>query len=787
MSSLREPQPGCDSSAGEEHWEALSLELAKRTTPLEQEVFLSEHPQIVEKAVLDLLAEAIRAAFRSDVPRALKLADSALLIALKLGDQREIALALRAKANALWLTGQCREALKLFDQAVGLLTKIPDLQEVGRTLSTSIQSYLLLGEYQAAFSAAEEARRIFEELGDTLRLARLEINVANIYHRQNHFADALDAYERAYRQLLPHAEIEGIAVALHNAAVCRIALNDFRGTLEAYQRLRSLCEAHGMPLLVAQADYNSAFLYFLRGDYTQALALLQASREIYRKNSDDYHLGLCDVDQSEIYVELGLSEEAIEMAQLSCDRFKRLGTPYEVGRSLASLAIALGQQARFSRALETFKQAKEVFLEEENLAWSSLLDLYCAAMLFEEGRWAEAANLCGPALELFRSEAMPGKELQALLLLSRIKLRQADLEGAASLCASAMGLVNELELPALTFQARLLQGEIQEALGDPEAAFEAYQSCRKALETMRSGLHADELKIGLMKSRVEVYEKLATLCLARQGNVELAAEEAFGYVEEAKSRSLRDLIFNRAGISEEAKDAHEPSIDWRLADLRKELNWYYHRIEREELSKERIGPKLVNALREQARLRERELLRLEREQPEVQESGITENSRPASVAEVRASLKPGTVMIAFFAIEKALSAAVISSEALHVRPLAKVTSVQQHMRLLNFQMNKIRLGAEYVQRFQPVLLQSAQAHLRALYGILIAPLRDLLQAEHLVIVPWGPLHSLPFHALLDGERYLIEQFSISYAPSASYIACRGLLGTARQGVRLFWP
>ena len=56
---------------------------------------------------------------------------------------------------------------------------------------------------------------------------------------------------------------------------------------------------------------------------------------------------------------------------------------------------------------------------------------------------------------------------------------------------------------------------------------------------------------------------------------------------------------------------------------------------------------------------------------------------------------------------------------------------------------------------------------------LIAPIRDRLRAAHLVVVPHDVLHFLPFHALFDGERYLIDEFTISYAPSASvYRLCR---------------
>jgi CHAT domain-containing protein len=36
-------------------------------------------------------------------------------------------------------------------------------------------------------------------------------------------------------------------------------------------------------------------------------------------------------------------------------------------------------------------------------------------------------------------------------------------------------------------------------------------------------------------------------------------------------------------------------------------------------------------------------------------------------------------------------------------------------------------------------------------------------------VPHGSLHFLPFHAFYDGEKYLIDRFEVSYAPSASVL------------------
>jgi CHAT domain-containing protein len=90
--------------------------------------------------------------------------------------------------------------------------------------------------------------------------------------------------------------------------------------------------------------------------------------------------------------------------------------------------------------------------------------------------------------------------------------------------------------------------------------------------------------------------------------------------------------------------------------------------------------------------------------------------------------------------------------------------------MLQFQMSKFRLGSEYTRTFEKSLLGAVQAHLGHLYEEVLAPLRDRLRAQHLVIVPHGVLHYLPFHALFDGSQYVIDSFTVSYAPSSSIFA-----------------
>jgi CHAT domain-containing protein len=89
-----------------------------------------------------------------------------------------------------------------------------------------------------------------------------------------------------------------------------------------------------------------------------------------------------------------------------------------------------------------------------------------------------------------------------------------------------------------------------------------------------------------------------------------------------------------------------------------------------------------------------------------------------------------------------------------------------------------------------MLERSTKRVLAALYDELVAPLEPLLEnadsdvmdaVSKLAVVPHGPLHQVPFHALFDGGRYVMERFEVSYAPSATVYALCQERDTRDQG------
>ena len=746
--------------------EELYSQLAQLDNELARQKFLTRHRSLLRGEVVERLAQLVVERVRVDTREAVHLAEAAVLIGTKLRNKESLALGLRAKANAFYACGNNAAAVELHEKAVELYELVKNEKEAARTLSSSIQPLILLGEYDKAFKAADRAREIFTRHNDAWRLARLGINLGNVFHRQDRFDEAIHQYERAYEGLLPYKDAEGIAVVLSNMAMCLISLNDFPRSLDCYQKAREACERFGMPLLRDQADYNIAYLYYFRGEYSRAIEMLFSTRRKCEVSGDAYHVALCYMDLSEIYLELNLSEEAREMAREGFLRFEKLGMGYEAAKTLANEAIAYGQQGKTVHALERFAKARAMFAAEKNLVWPWLLDLYQGLILFHEGRYFEARRLCAGAAKFFDQATLPGKAALAHLLLARVALQVGELPAAQSETDAAIAKISGIQAPVLAYQTHFLRGQLAQAAGDRPAAYAAFQEARKSLEALRSRLHAEELKISFVKNRLQVYEALVDLHLSGEGG-ESSAAEAFSCIEAAKSRSMTEMIF-QSGQSLPLGDAGQSELVRRIRDLREELNWYYHRIELEQLRPEDTSAKRLQQLQEKAVSHENELLRTLRELPaHERENATLEAPADFSLGTLQAAIPADTALIEYYSTGDRLIAAVVTRHSIEITPITVFSRVLHFLHLLRFQLSKFRMGATYTQRFEQPLLQATQSHLEALYAELIAPLLVHLQAKHLIFVPHGPLHFLPFHALRNGDAYLCDTHTISYAPSAT--------------------
>lgn len=748
--------------------EALLAEVGHHQDSTALGEWLASRPALLQSAVVRQLSEAVRREVRVDLDRALRLAEVALAIAEKIDDPETLGLGYRAKANALWFAGKLTPAVEMFQLGVACFEHAAKLEEVGRTLSSCIQPLILLGDYERAFRSGERAREIFLQIGDQWRLARLEINVANIYHRQDRFAEALDRYQSAYEQLQPYKDQEAMAAALHNMAVCLIMLNDFDRALETCERARGIADRSNMPRIATQADYNIAYLRFLRGDYHLAIDALQTTREKCRQNGDEYHLALCDLDESELYLELNLSEEAAAVADEARKRFEKLGISFEAARSIVNAALALYQKSEFAGALHLFAKADDIFKREGNSASQALVGFYRAMALWESGDAERAEPICLESIDFFVAARLRRREVLCRLLLARMACSNGKFLDARRQCETALHILASIEAPLLSYHAHLIMGDLRRQIGTARQSYSSYQKARRNIEGLRASLQGEELKIAFMKKRVEIYEKLVDVRLqsSRRG-----AEKAFAYMEQAKSRILAETVFDRGNplswpIRSRASD--------QITTLRKELNWYYHRLEIEQTRPEGISLAQIEHLQAEARSREDEIVRTLLRSPHMDEgSGELKLHHPVSLEEIQASVQPDTTLVEYFQAGPRLLAAVLAQGEMEIVELGSISPSEGAIRMLDFHLSGMKVKPLARRGEQASGLLAVTARLQELYHQLIAPIVSKFRGNRLVIVPHGILHYLPFHALHDGTEYLMDRYMVSYAPSGSiYALCR---------------
>jgi len=738
--------------------------LAEVSTSRARVSFLRRHRELQEPAVVEqLYAHVVRLA-RVDLQQADRLAHAATWLADILEDEGARAQSLRATGHVLFIRGKYKEALEHYNAAVKLFRRAGREVDVARTLNGGLQSLISLGKYDEALEWARQARVLFERHGVALGLGRLDSNVANILYRQDRFDEALALYDRAHRQLAANGEPQDVAAVLSNMAVCYINLNNFEKALATYHSARAYCESHEMPLLVVQADYNIAYLYYLRGEYTRALDFYRTAQEQSDRAGDAYHSALCDLDRSEMYLELNLSEEAGELAERALARFGALRMVYEEAKAVTNLALATSRQGDVRRARRLFARARQLFVREKNKVWLALVDFYEALVLYRDGQHVRARRLAEHARQLFARASVPARAAFCDLLLARLELQAGNLQAAENACRAVFERTAAAATPILTYQSHFVLGLIREAQGNRHAAFEAFQKAHRALEHLRSHLQGDDLKIAFLEDKQAVYESLVSTLLA-PGPTRGQLEAAFGYIENAKSRSLADLIAFRAA-------SLAPRVAGKTMDgvpkLRQELNWHYRQLELEESRREKGSVRRVEGLRHRAHALEKQLSRsLDELRRTDEEFSTLQSGSSFGVKEIRSSLGGDTVLLEYYQARGQTYVCVLGQDRLDIVPLGPIARVRNHMRLLQFQLSKFRLGPEYVGAFGEQLQAATDAHLRELHEALIAPIRHRLHAAHLVVVPHDVLHFLPFHALFDGERYLIDEFSLSYAPSSS--------------------
>jgi tetratricopeptide (TPR) repeat protein len=702
--------------------------------------------------------------------QAVTLANLVVALADETGGARSRARAHRALAQSLAYSGRFVEALAACHTAAVIAGEAGAVVEAARARLASLHALASLGRFGDALAAGEAARQAFLDAGEPELAARADLNLGAVQAMRDDPRAALVHLDRA-RPLLSREPV--IRAQLEtNRGNALMSLDDFAGAEAAFQAAAADFAAGGQRHAAAIAEGNLAYLATRRGLLPTALAHFERARRALESDESRAHLARLQAEQAAALAILGLPADALAAYREVIPTLDAVGLAVEAAQAHAALGGVLLRLGRIDEARTTLADAARRFDELEQPVGRARVDLLQAELLLADGQPGEARRHVESALAALGDRADEQATAQALL--ARIAFAQGEFTRTDDALRDALSIAEDYALAPVLADLYHTQGLLARARGNLAAARKAFRAAIAAIERVRGTLQAERFRAAYLGDRLAVYSDLASAALAMNDAGGVA--EAFAVIEQSRSRALLDVI-SGAFAEEPAAlpDEVEAPLVARLATVRAELNWHYSRLAE-------TGPGAVAPSRtwkQTVRAKEEELERLHGRLAMTRRT-TDPGASPVDLADMLAALPNATTAIAYFATDQEFSAFVLRGGGRVYRGLATIDEVTERVRRFRFQIARALAGPPDDRRRAERILADVRRELRALDALLLAPLRgELRDAEQIAVVPHGSLHAIPFHALWDGERYLIEWLRVVVAPSSSLLVH---LGDARREI-----
>ncbi len=726
---------------------------------------LEDHPQFLQLDLVQALKEQADQLEQDDARQALAIGLIAGEIAEQLNLDEARALAMWTQANAHDFLAENESAVRCYQRAAELFNQAGRPLEASRTAIGQMFTLMQLGQFDQCQLLAESARSVFVEHKDMLSLAKVDMNLGNLHYQQGKYAQALEDYRGATASFDSLGDTLYGAMNQINQANALIMLDDFMAAEQMHEAARPIFEQADLRTAAASVDYDLALLQYARGNYTDAFRTFERARAMFSSLDLQVNLAMTDLEESNLYLDLNLPDEALRLAQRAETAFVEMGMTLELARSKANHGVALARLGQGEKALALLAETTTLFLSLENEASVAHTDLQRAEVLVQNRDYESAKQLAVKAAQTYDKLGMKTREAYAHILAAGVLADEGQWPQGLKELQAATQALGDLNAPWLSQRVDTCMGRIHEGMGELAQAIACYQSAANQIEQMAATLAADEQRSAFVGDKLAPYEALITLHASENPAL------AFTWAEQARSRSLLNLLAAGVRPKVHIDDEMDAKRAERLHEIRDELNWLYTRLTRGVAPGETGAPAAVPETWGKIEEREQEAISIWRSlQGRHADQLSLIREAPLTPADIQQDLPAGTVLVEYFIARGQVIAFVITHQDIHSFQMGPIWEVLALMESLAFQFSKFQYGAAYYQRHRDILLQNTQDLLQKLGGKLITPLwNKLSSANALMIIPHGPLHSLPFQSLRIAGKYLIETHAVSYAPSAAVL------------------
>jgi CHAT domain-containing protein/Tfp pilus assembly protein PilF len=717
--------------------------------------------------VLELLADSM---FEGGRPSAAKVLATSALRRQRAGSADDVAIAsLLNKLGVYDYVGRDLEsAVQLFRQAVAIRLRLAPLSlDLAKSLNNLGGMIQALGEFSRADACYRRSLQIKQRLvPDSLSVASSLNNLGNLARERGD----LDAAETWYRRSLTIRERLApeslhVATSLNNLGLVTFLRGDLATAEDRLERALGLWSA------LAPGSANEAHCLISLGNVASERGNLTVAESHYRRALQvQERLAPDGLEVAAILNNLGyVARYRDQLAQAEDLQRQALGiydrlAPRSLltAASLSNLGHVLADRGDTRAAAELFARALAL---RQRLAPNSLevarsLDSQ-GGLAFERGDLPEARRLFQRALTLRQAIAPASfSEAESLLNLGQLALHEGRTEEAEAMLASCAAIRESVAPESVACAVAWHQlGLVVRAAGRPREALDHLARAADALEAQQGRLGGSgEVRSGFRAHFMDIYHDYIDLLL------ELGRpEEGFHVLERSRARGLlallaeRDLLFSR-------------DLPPQMARQRARLNAEYDRsltrlCDPTTVLEDSERQALQAGLAELRQRREDLEARIRSASPRL---ASLQYPHPVDLEAAKRWLDEDTLLLAWSVGRDKGHLFAVSPRKKGVTAVAIAVDEDT----LRHRVRRLRSAV------QTGIDAADQDHVRTLATeltkLILPSMSDRISAaERLVLLPDGPLHLLPFAALVNpatGHEWLVEAKPISIAPSATVLA-----------------
>ncbi len=673
-----------------------------------------------------------------------------------------------AALAATILPQRLQDAVAAWPAATTVEQRVEIEKRFGPLDADSLRDISFAGEDLQNAGKHEEALRNFEfctwygqRAKDYLRAAvclQLEGGLERLIGRY-------DDAEKHYREALQWADhptaSHRIPLILNNIGGIYVAQARYAEAIETLNEVQQINARNGTPPDPA-AYQNRGVVYGLTGDLAKALEQFLVAQRIYADKKDErkvalthYNIGILQLKQSNFEEAEGEIETALAIYRKFEDK------PHEA-QALSDLGRVRDLQGRTAEALDLLTRGAAVLKEVGYRSGYGEALINLGDFHQSHGNWAAAKANYEEAQNIFE-DLGDGNDLGlALRGLGFVAIREKHSAAAVKYGERAVEEARRIGDIEGEWKADALSGMAARASADRTTARADFLRAIEIIEKQRGVVAGGEIeKQRFFEQAAYPYEELALLS---------ADDGPFAALQAAERTRARTLL----DVMDTAPDQIEQFLS---ADERKEENKF-------RASMSGLNARISKAQAAQVAALVQERDELWRSYRSFLEAVYVRNpslrtwngSAPLlSESDVAALAKtPETAFVEYLCANDETLVFLITRGADAAHPRIQMARIP---------VGQIAMG-EKVAHLRTLLEDrdpGFRAEARALYGLLLGPLTKtgLLQKKQIWMVPDGPLWQMPFQALITpGGKYWIENASIAFAPSLTFLREKGRQGGA---------